>query len=461
MSKLMDRLKQNKKLLAIGILIIVIFLLLIFRITYAYIAARITEATGNISVNSDTTDNLSFAIGDPLSIDATPTTLPENGTNLVDTTTASATLIANSTNNTAEETYYVYLNIPNNSFVYSDGSTPEIILTITGPNGEITNIEGLTYGTFNGISGFDITVASGLYSIASEYLISSNSSIDSTVQEWNFTLTYLNLGIDQSVNFGNKMNIELLINSKQQTSNEYTLIAENTEIYGNDYTLTNLLDSVGDFEASGGWDGNCNMDTSIKKYGNYSCRAVGTSGSLETTISTTATYSLDNSHVYYARVEAFTEDTALASSATGGIYWPIQEPHFVEAVPISANDWSIISLVNNRSSFTNGTYQLRLDFNNNSVAGTIYFDGAMLIDLTQSYGANYPDKAYLDSHLMYFSGTADVKTINSITDGTFKVNNINNYNQITCTNGVTASIDDSGNVLFNGSGQDAVCRLSA
>ena len=52
-------------------------------------------------------------------------------------------------------------------------------------------------------------------------------------------------------------------------------------------------------------------------------------------------------------------------------------------------------------------------------------------------------------------------TINSITDGTFKVNNINNYNQITCTNGVTASIDDSGNVLFNGSGQDAVCRLSA
>ena len=85
----------------------------------------------------------------------------------------------------------------------------------------------------------------------------------------------------------------------------------------------------------------------------------------------------------------------------------------------------------------------------------------MLIDLTQSYGANYPDKAYLDSHLMYFSGTADVKTINSITDGTFKVNNINNYNQITCTNGVTASIDDSGNVLFNGSGQDAVCRLSA
>ena len=124
MSKLMDRLKQNKKLLAIGILIIVIFLLLIVRITYAYLAANINEATGNISVDSDTTDNLYFAIGDPLSINATPTTLPENGTNLVDTTTASATLIANSTNNTAEETYYVYLNIPNNSFIYSDGSTP-------------------------------------------------------------------------------------------------------------------------------------------------------------------------------------------------------------------------------------------------------------------------------------------------------------------------------------------------
>ena len=214
--KLMDKIKKNKLLYFLGVLIVGIFIVLIVRFTYAYLAANVNEARGDVSVDSDETDNLKFAVGDPLSIDATPTTLPENGENLVDTTTATATLLANSTNNTAEYPYWVYFTISNNTFVYSDGSTPEIILTVTDPEGNpVTNIEGLTYGTFNGVAGFDVTTQNGTFTVANGYTITSSSSTDATEQTWNFTLTYLNLPTDQSANFGNSMTTEVSMSKEE------------------------------------------------------------------------------------------------------------------------------------------------------------------------------------------------------------------------------------------------------
>ena len=215
--KLINRIKNNKLLYFLGVLIIGLLIILIVRITYAYLGASINEAKGNITLNSDDVDELKFNIGDPLSINATPTTLPENGENLVSSSTSSASLLANSTNNTAEYGYYVYFKISNNNFIYSDGSTPEIILTIKQGENEITNIEGLTYGTFSGVSGFDITTASGLFNVASSYSITSNSSTNATVQEWIFTITYLNLGFDQSANYGNSMTTEVMLQKEEKT----------------------------------------------------------------------------------------------------------------------------------------------------------------------------------------------------------------------------------------------------
>ncbi len=214
--KFINRIKKNKMLMFLGVLIIGVFIALIARFTYAYLAASINEARENVTLNSDETDKLDFEIGEPLSIDATPTTLPENGANLVDTTTAKAILTANSTNNTAEYSYWVYFTISNNTFIYSDGSTPEIILTVTDPTGNpVTNIEGLTYGTFNGVAGFDITTENGVFTIASDYAIAVNSNTEPTEQTWNFTLTYLNLDFDQSGNYGNSMTTEISMTKEE------------------------------------------------------------------------------------------------------------------------------------------------------------------------------------------------------------------------------------------------------
>ena len=255
MNKFIKKIKSNQVLYVLSILIIGILLLLIARITYAYLAPRIQSALGNVTTISDTVDDFKLELGQPLSLNATATTLPENGSNLVVKSTEIAKLKANSTKKTANYNYYLYLQITNNTFKYSDGTTPEIILTITDPNGnEITSLDNLTYGTYNGVSGFDVTTAKGLFAIANNYEITSNSSTTYTEHDWNITLTYLNLNIDQSGNYGNSFETKLYLQKEEKELTatdvcpgkslsdcviaQYTGI-KNSNIYYHDSSLTN------------------------------------------------------------------------------------------------------------------------------------------------------------------------------------------------------------------------------
>ena len=255
MNKFIKKIKNNQVLYILSILIIGILLLLIARITYAYLAPRIQSALSNITTISDTVDDFKLELGRPLSLNATATTLPESGSNLVVTSTEIAKLKANSTKKTANYNYYLYLQITNNTFKYSDGTTPEIILTITDPSGnEITSLNNLTYGTYNGVSGFDVTTKTGLFAIANNYEITSNSSTTYTEHDWNITLTYLNLNIDQSGNYGNSFETKLYLQKEEKELTatdvcpgkslsdcviaQYTGI-KNSNIYYHDSSLTN------------------------------------------------------------------------------------------------------------------------------------------------------------------------------------------------------------------------------
>lgn len=224
MKKFINKIKNNPKLYFLSILIVGVFFVLVVRITFAYLAPAINKAQSEVVGTSDTVDDFKFGLGNPIKIDATPTTLPENGTNYVSSTTATAYLKANSTNKSATFNYFVYFQIETNTFKYSNGTTPEIILTVTDPNGnELTSLSGLTYGTFSGISGFDITTKSGIFDIATNYEITSNSSNDYTNQTWTFTITYLNLPFDQSSNFGNNMTVNVYIKKEQCQLPIYTM----------------------------------------------------------------------------------------------------------------------------------------------------------------------------------------------------------------------------------------------
>ena len=209
-------------------LIIIVSALVVFiGITLAYVVGQISDGSmGKANITADTTDNLQFNVDKDINLNPTQFNVPEGGGGLSDTAIGTATLLANSTNKTATYDYYVYFNIKSNNYTYTtEEQKPEIVLTITDPTGEVvTSIEGLTYVTAQNadgseVNGFDITTKSGLFNVASLYEITSNSSTDVTVQDWKFTVTFINLTTNQAANGGSTLDAEIILSKNER----YTL----------------------------------------------------------------------------------------------------------------------------------------------------------------------------------------------------------------------------------------------
>ena len=178
-------------------------------------------------------------------------------------------------------------------------------------------------------------------------------------------------------------------------------------------TIHNLLGRSGMFDILD-VDGAGSMaiiDQTHVKYGSYSLKLHARVDLPEATYELSpknenSIFHLIPSHIYYIRVETYQETKV----GTTDIYWPIAEPSFLNGQSGPAGQWNLISAVNNRSNFSEGYYPLRLDFNNNSENGDMWFDGLMLIDLTADFGAgNEPDQAWCDANLPYFSNKYNIK----------------------------------------------------
>ena len=211
--------KKLEKYLIIG----AIAIFAIISATYAYFQAQLGNgASANVDLDTSTTDSLTFDVGDDISLSINQFNFGVGAGNLTSNTIASATLLANNASNTATYNYYVYFRINSNEFVYTtEDNKPEIILTVTDPEGNpVTSIDGLTYvpnvqtttsdGSTQTVSGFDITTASGTFAVASAYSITANSTTPTT-QNWEFTATFINLDSDQQGNTGKTMDADIII----------------------------------------------------------------------------------------------------------------------------------------------------------------------------------------------------------------------------------------------------------
>ena len=210
------KLDKKKKI----ILTIIAVLILTIGVTLAYIMAQLQdEARGNVNVTSDAVDILRFEVDKDITLNPTQFNVTEGGDNLSDTAVGSAILRANSTNDSATYNYYVYFQINSNDYIYTtEEQTSEIVLTITNPEGNpVTSISGLDYVTSGGVSGFDITTKSGLYEVAELYEIISNSSTQDTIQEWEFTVSFINLDTNQYENGDKTLEAEVIL-SRESTN---------------------------------------------------------------------------------------------------------------------------------------------------------------------------------------------------------------------------------------------------
>ena len=206
---------NQKKALVLSIIGIVTLIAVVVGATYAYFTAQ-GGGTGNINVNANTatTDNLSFQVGEAISLTASEEDFGQGADNKSGETFARATLTANNATNNATRNYYVYLDIASNDFEYTtDDNQAEIILKVTDPEGiEVTSIPGLTRKTSgsgeNEITGFDITTSQGLITIADNYEIVSTGT---ETQDWNIEVIFVNLDSDQNANTNKTFNANLII----------------------------------------------------------------------------------------------------------------------------------------------------------------------------------------------------------------------------------------------------------
>ena len=202
------------------VLILVVIALLIGKFSYSYLAPTVSddvEGAGEVTASGDT---IIFTKGNTLSLSATTDNFKTGGSNLTATTNPKVKLMASSKTESASSKYYVGVHIKNNNFIYSTTSkTPEIILTIKDEKGnDVTSVDGLTYTTSGGISGFDVTNKSGLYNVDLSHTIATTSSSSEIIHTWTFILTFNNLETDQSVNENSKMNIEIYLMKEKPIS---------------------------------------------------------------------------------------------------------------------------------------------------------------------------------------------------------------------------------------------------
>ena len=219
-------------------LIIAVATLIAFTVagTYAFfqILGGNTEER-NVSVQTYTSDSLSFNVTKDIEIEASRENFYQNAGNLSDTTTATARLVPNSRTNTATEHYNVYVVIDSNNFVYTtEAHTPELLLTISSPSGTINSITGLN-NVSNGV--FDITTRTGAFLVAEDYEISA-STAQGTTQTWTMTVTLVNLNTDQNNNTGKTLTGTIYMTKEDLTT--YSLAELNSLRTNNNITHNSI-----------------------------------------------------------------------------------------------------------------------------------------------------------------------------------------------------------------------------
>lgn len=210
------KIKNDKRLMIILCFIIVGFLALIVRISYAFLTTDFYDSDEADMDIETSADQLKFSginkINRYINI--------KDNTAFSETINAKATLIVNEIDDEhyLSEKYYAYVDITNN-FIYSIGfNKPEIIMKVIGPRGELTSLPGLNYKTNvngTGFNGFDITTINGIIPLTannSGSIISISKSGTKKEEEWSVTIKFIKYNdIHQNKNGEKTLDLNLIL----------------------------------------------------------------------------------------------------------------------------------------------------------------------------------------------------------------------------------------------------------
>ena len=214
----LDR-NNNKNKLYIIIIVGLLFLFVV-GISFAYFQTQYGNgANAYISAKTYSVDELSFDIGEDITINPNQFNFAQGKGNLEGATNAAAILKANNKTHLAKMNYYAYVVVTKNEFKYTTSDKKaELVLSVEGPNGVVTTLPDLgnaidvTDNEGNTFKGFDITEFSGVITLADNKEIEVTSSDNGKKQEnWKIKVTFINLDADQSSNSDKSFNANMMI----------------------------------------------------------------------------------------------------------------------------------------------------------------------------------------------------------------------------------------------------------
>ncbi len=230
--------KKNKKVTIMVCLLSV----LILGVTYAYlkIGGNLSSST-DLQISASTVDELTFKMGNEINLSINQFNFGKEAGNISAKTTAQAIFKATNSSKIAKSTgrYNIYLIIENNDFEYTTSDAkPEILLNITDPNGnKVENITGLV----NTENGFDITTRTGGFLIVADYDIEATRG-NTTTQEWNVEVTFVNLETNQIKNQNKSLSAKLYMTKDKMSSYELAKINNLTPTIS--YNTINVVPNV-------------------------------------------------------------------------------------------------------------------------------------------------------------------------------------------------------------------------
>ena len=363
---------ENQKTKIISIASIIALALTLVTATFAYFIAQTGEGKStDIKINASTVDTFTFEAGSAISLNLNQDNFASGKGNQTGTTFAKAMLTANNKTNTATEHYYLYLNISENTFTYTqDANTPEILLTIKDASGnEIKSITGLTYktnvtdGKGASISGFDITTKSGLITLFDNREITTTSS---KTEQWNITVTFVNYNSNQAGNAGKSFSAKLMIQKEEYklptlgeyVKSQYTETQGKNSLYYHNSSLTNgagdnsyryagASDSVNNYICLGSDEATCpdaNLFRIIGVFGNQTkvirAKSVGDQKWDDTSADNTWSSSSLNTYLngeYLTSLGTLADKIATTTWKVGGGSWS----NIVTSVPKTAYQYEV------------------------------------------------------------------------------------------------------------------------
>lgn len=221
----------------------------------------------------------------------------------------------------------------------------------------------------------------------------------------------------------------------------------NEDISGNflfttpaDLKFTNLIPkSLND---NSGWNGG-SLSEKHFKYETASRCLTGTKETSKITTTTTDAIPLNKSHRYYVRVEVYQEKKRGIGI---DVYWPISETSLLSVSDHGRIEkWNMLSTIADRKIFETGDYPLRLDLNNNFVDSEMWFDGMLLVDLTETFGEDAEISLdWLDKNIPWFEKDYTYKfQVEGTTVYRNKAYNVETHSYVDNENFDTSKIDVS------------------